>query len=142
MMRRTAKTIILVAGTFFVAGCAESDMQIAARRQQNLIPVQDAGFQTTRDAKTPKILPETYFAAAQLFEAQGLLGKAIVQYRKAVLVNRNYAEAFHNLGILLGKVGKHDDAMAALQRATKLRPDDSCSTVLTASQRSVKTTRR
>ncbi len=123
-MLRNAKATALTLAGLFVAGCAQSDYVTSRDGRARWQRVEEKAIANAREAVPPKILPETYFAAAQLFEAQGPLGKAIVQYRKAVLVNRNYADAYHNLGILLGKVGRHDEAMAALQRATELRPDD------------------
>lgn len=121
-MRRTARTIILAAGTLFVAGCAESDMRIAARWQHNQIAARDAVFKTTRDARMPKILPETYFAAAQLFESRGQVKNAIQQYRKAVAVNHSYVEAYHRLGLLLSMTRHREEAIAAFQRGVKLKP--------------------
>ncbi|UCE59946.1 MAG: tetratricopeptide repeat protein [Phycisphaerales bacterium] len=123
MLRNGKATALTVAG-LFMAGCAQSDYVTSRNDRARWHRVEDKAIANAREAVSPKILPETYYAAAQLFEAQGLLGKAIVQYRKAVLVNRDYADAYHHLGILLGKVGKHDEATAALERAAELRPDD------------------
>ena len=76
-----------------------------------------------RTVAEPKILPETFYAAGQLFEAQGLLTKAAVQYRKAAAVNHSFAAAYDRLGVTLGRLGKHPSALEALQTAVKLGPD-------------------
>lgn len=76
-----------------------------------------------RTVAEPKILPETFYAAGQLFEAQGLLTKAAVQYRKAAAVNHTFAAAYDRLGVTLGRLGKHPQALEALQTAVKLGPE-------------------
>jgi len=76
-----------------------------------------------RSVAEPKILPETFYAAGQLFEAQGLLTKAAIQYRKAAAVNHTFAIAYERLGVTLGRLGKHPQAVEALQTAVKLNPE-------------------
>lgn len=76
-----------------------------------------------RTVTQPKILPETFYAAGQLFEAQGLLTKAAIQYRKAAAVNHTFAAAYDRLGVTLGRLGKHPQALEALQTAVKLAPE-------------------
>ncbi len=71
----------------------------------------------------PKILPQTHFAAGLMFEKQGMIGKAIEQYRKAVAVNHEFAAAYHRLGRSLSLAGKHDEAVASMVRAMELRPN-------------------
>ncbi len=76
------------------------------------------------EAKAPVILAETHFAAARLFESQGLVAKAITQYQKAVAVNHSYVEAYHRLGLLLSLTGQRDEATDMFHRAVQLKPDD------------------
>ena len=76
-----------------------------------------------RTLAEPKILPETFYAAGQLFEAQGLLNKAAIQYRKAAAVNHSFAAAYDRLGVTLGRLGKHSPAVEALQTAVELNPE-------------------
>lgn len=76
-----------------------------------------------RTVAEPIILPETFYAAGQLFEAQGLLNKAAIQYRKAAAVNHTYAAAYDRLGVMLGRLGRHPQAVEALQTAVNLNPE-------------------
>lgn len=71
------------------------------------------------------IYPRTHLAAGQLFEEQGMLTKAVVQYQKAIAVNHKYVAAYNRLGVALGKLGRHDEAEVALRKAVALRPDSS-----------------
>lgn len=117
----------------FVAGCASSDRERSQPWGRNLRAVDggnrgrqrvvDAAIANAKDAETPKILPETHFAAGRLFETQGQFEKAVHQYRKAVAVNHHFTEAYHRLGLTLSRTGKHDEAAQALRRAVELQPD-------------------
>ncbi|MHC4698155.1 MAG: tetratricopeptide repeat protein [Planctomycetota bacterium] len=123
-MLRNGKAATLTLAALFTAGCAQSDYVVSRDGQKRWQQVDEATIADAPQAAAPNILPETYFAAGQLFEAQGLLGKAIMQYRRAVAVNHHHVGAFHRLGVLLGAVGRHGEAAEALQRAVELRPND------------------
>lgn len=73
---------------------------------------------------TPKIMPETFVAAARLHEQRGMIDKAIVQYRKAIGADPEFTAAHHRLGVLLSGTGRHDEAAESLQRAVTLDPDN------------------
>ena len=51
------------------------------------------------------------------------LPEAEVSFRKAIELNPNYLEAINNIGIVLQKQGKLEDAIKAYQRALKIKPD-------------------
>lgn len=120
-MIRGSKAIALSALTVVAAGCAKPDY-IAGRAQY-------PRFKQTRTVKStpskqespPSILPQTHFAAGNLLEQQGQISRAIVQYRKAVAVNHNFAEGYHRLGRALGLTGKRREAITALSRAAELK---------------------
>lgn len=124
IMLRNVKATTLTLAVLFAAGCAKSDYVVSRNGQTQWERVDKAAMANAPQAVPPKILPETFFAAGRLFEAQGLLGKAITQYRKAVAVNHEYGDAFHRLGVVLGAIGKHAEATEALGRAAELRPND------------------
>jgi tetratricopeptide (TPR) repeat protein len=84
--------------------------------------VSDAAIANAPQVEPPSILPETHYAAARLFESQRLIGKAIVQYRKAVAVNHHYVDAYHRLGLLLSVSGRREEAVRAFRRAVELKP--------------------
>ncbi|MBI4716478.1 MAG: tetratricopeptide repeat protein [Planctomycetes bacterium] len=123
-MQHKAKALGLSLAAVFVAGCASSDNRTSPRQKPAWKPVGRASADRAVDAPPPNILPETHFAAAQFLEQQGQNERAIVQYRKAVALNHNYAEAYHRLGVLLSVTGEHDEATHALRRAVTLRPDN------------------
>lgn len=122
-MLRNRKAISLTVVTLLAAGCARSDFSVSRHDRGTWLPVTNARIAKASEAKPPKVLPETHFAAARLFESQGLFGKAIAQYRKAVAVNHSYVEAYHRLGLLLSITGRHEEALAVLRRAVKLEPN-------------------
>jgi len=119
---RNFKATVLTLVTMGAAGCAKSDFagRDRAYRQRSM----DRVAERTPEVVPPKILPETFFAAGRLFEHQGQVGLAIVQYRKAVAVNHNYTDAYHRLGLMLSLAGQRDEAVEALSKAVRLRPDD------------------
>ncbi len=123
-MARGTKTTFLTLATICTAGCTSSDFVLQPQRQKIWQPVEEAKIHNAREEVPPKILPETYFAAGSLLEAQGLLGSAIEQYQKATAVNHEYVAAYHRLGLLFSAVGRHDEATKALRRAVVLLPDN------------------
>lgn len=121
------KLLILTWIGFCVAGCAKPEYPLARQGRPGQVfgpPVQDARVVNAPSAKVPKILPETHFAAGRLFEHQGNLSKAIVQYRKAIAVNHRYVAAHHRLGLVLSRVQYHVEAVASLERAVELAPNN------------------
>ena len=49
--------------------------------------------------------------------------EAIRNFRKAISLNRDYAEAYNMLGYCLRKLGKVDEAFSNYEKALKLKPD-------------------
>lgn len=101
-----------------------NETSVASQKQANWLKVDSAGLASAKELPPPKILPETYFAAGQLLEAQGQFTDAVGQYQRAVLLNHEYVAAYHRLGLLLGRLNRHRDATVALARAAELRPDE------------------
>jgi tetratricopeptide (TPR) repeat protein len=58
-----------------------------------------------------------------VFEQQGAMDKAIEQYRKAILLNHNYAAAYQRLGLVQSITDRHDEALEAFTKAVELKPD-------------------
>ena len=50
-------------------------------------------------------------------------GEALEQYRQTVACDAQHAEAHARAGAILLRMGKEDDALAALERAVKLKPE-------------------
>ena len=49
--------------------------------------------------------------------------EAIAEYRRAIAIKPDFAEAHINLGIALKTQGKHDEAIAEYRRAVAIKPD-------------------
>jgi tetratricopeptide (TPR) repeat protein len=121
MMLAKSKPILLMLCAMFVAGCGGSKYRTSRQGdRQHRKPVEQ---RDVPEMEMPKILPQTYYAAAQLFESQGQIEKAITQYRKAVAVNHHYVAAYNRLGILLGRTGEHEEAIRMFARAIQLKPE-------------------
>ena len=123
MLRKT-KASMLTLATILAAGCASSDLGSKARKNARWALLDEPKNRNVEDVPEPKILPQTYFAAARLLEEEGDFGAAIVQFRKAIAVNHNFVGAYHRLGVLLSSMGLHDEAIQSLSRATMLAPDN------------------
>lgn len=100
------------------------ETSVASQKQANWLKVDPTGLASAKEPPPPRILPETYFAAGQLLEAQGQFAEAVSRYQRAVLLNHDYLAAHHRLGLLLGRMNRHREAVTALARAAELRPDE------------------
>ena len=56
--------------------------------------------------------------------AQGRFDEAIKNYRQAIQLNPNYAEALNNLGIALADKGRFGEAIEAFSKAIQINPND------------------
>jgi len=121
-----ARTLIIgtILGGLLVGGCVEREQSVVqSQKERNWLSADSSAISRAEPVEEPRILPQTHFAAARLFEQQGQVEKAIIQYRKAVAVNHDYTDAYDRLGVLLGHLGRHADAEKALRRAVELEPD-------------------
>lgn len=132
-MPRSLLGIALTLVTLYATGCASSDGRTSMRAARSGYPTpgreawppaSDAKLANAKDLEMPGILPETHFAAARLFESQGLLARAIHQYRRTIAVQHHHTGAYHRLGLLLSLTGQREEALKAFARAVELKPDD------------------
>jgi tetratricopeptide (TPR) repeat protein len=119
MLRRTYP-IALISIAAWMTGCASTNQNANARTAQG--GPQNPFVDDAKEMETPAILPQTHFAAGHLFEQQGLVDKAIEQYRKAIAVGHEYIPAYHRLAMLLSKTQCHKEAVEVLTRATIIKP--------------------
>lgn len=106
-----------------LAGCAPKEYAAYNPKQSNWLRADAEAANLATVVHNPDIQPRTHFAAGQLFEQQGELRKAIIQYRKAIAAEHDYVPAYSRLGVLLGRLGRHSEAEQALTKAVELRPD-------------------
>lgn len=123
-MLHNAKATVLTIAILCAAGCAKSDYRVGHQFGKKWMPIDDRRIAKVSEAVSPKILPATYFAAAQLFEHQGSVERAITQYKRTIGAKHDHVEARHRLGRLLGKIGQHLKAVAMLQSAVELAPEN------------------
>lgn len=117
----------IAVATLAVSGCAshngESSTAFARHPQLKSSKTAYGSSRKQEQApESPRILPETYYAAGRVFEQQGAPDKAIEQYRKAIAVNHEYTAAYARLGLMLSLTGQHEDAADAFTRAVELKP--------------------
>jgi len=68
-------------------------------------------------------LAEIHYTLGNLHSDEENLDKAIVEYKKALELNPDFARAENDLGFVLYKKGDYKDALVHYQRAISLRPD-------------------
>ncbi len=64
-----------------------------------------------------------YFDQGKQLQEMEKYQEAAKKYERAVKIDRNYAEAWSNLGYTLRKQGKFDEAVKAYKKAIKLDPN-------------------
>ncbi len=101
-MLRNAKANTLLVAALLLTGCAHSD------RRTSQSQMRYGGMNNRGSTPAPNILPETYFAAGQLFEAQGLLDG----YHEAVTEGENYDTIIKRVDLKIGL----NNALFAIQR--------------------------
>ncbi len=75
-------------------------------------------------APTPKCSADIHYNLANALGALGQNEEAIAEYRKAIKLNPDFAEAHGNLGTALANSGRLDEAVAQFLKALKLKPDN------------------
>lgn len=122
-MRVQQKLTILAVVTLTAAGCTQQNNSLIQKPNLKNQYSQRV-IHGLHEVAPPKILPETHYSAARLFESRGDLTQAIMQYRKAVAVNHKFFAAYHRLGVLKSIRGEREEALVFLRRAMELRPED------------------
>jgi tetratricopeptide (TPR) repeat protein len=85
---------------------------------QDTITLFDHAISITADS------PSAQFALGVGLERQGEIGKAMVRYRVATAIDRNYGKAYYNMGQVLRKAGKWQEAADAYLAAARSMPGD------------------
>ncbi|MBA7497165.1 Photosystem I assembly protein Ycf3 [subsurface metagenome] len=82
-------------------------------------------LELVEDALEQRIKPET---ALHIFKGvdyglKGMYDEAIAEYKRAIEINPNYAEAHGNLGVAYAAKGMYDEAIAEYKRAIGINPN-------------------
>jgi len=104
-----------------VTGCSETK-PFASQFESNWKDADPKALSEAEPEPSAKIMPKTHFAAGKMFEAQGALGRAIVQYQKTLEMDPEHLGALNRLGMVYARIGKPAEAEATLKRAVRLAP--------------------
>lgn len=83
-----------------------------------------AANQAIQDALAQKESAITYFYQGIVFAEQKDWSSAETSFRKAIDLNPNFAEAYSNLGAILGTQGKTAEAISVHQKGISINPND------------------
>lgn len=75
-------------------------------------------------AKDPPFTATTHFAAGQLAESQGNLGRAIEQYNKALAIDAMHVQTLYRLGVIYSQTKQHQPAVATWKQYIKATRGD------------------
>ena len=78
---------------------------------------------TARPSKSSPTTPRPTTTSATPSTTSGQLDEAIAEYRKALQIQPDYAEAHNNLGIALYDKRQLDEAIAEYRKALQIQPD-------------------
>jgi tetratricopeptide (TPR) repeat protein len=73
-------------------------------------------------AKYSPSSPNNHNNLGDVYARQGDLPKAAEEFKIAIQLKPNYADAYHNLGITYQRMGQFDKAIASYQEAIRLSP--------------------
>jgi len=68
--------------------------------------------------------PIAHYDLGNALAGRGRVEEAIAQYRKALEINPDLADAHHNLGLALAGRGQVEEAIAQYRKALEINPDD------------------
>ena len=71
----------------------------------------------------PKSVPTAYLNLGSAHIIKGRLDEAIAAYKKALVINPNFADAHTNLGIAYGRKGRLDEAIHEYKKALAINPN-------------------
>jgi tetratricopeptide (TPR) repeat protein len=74
--------------------------------------------------RDPNVVKQKYVQSGQLYFDKGEYGRASIQFRKALQIDHQYAEAYYRLGLTDIKLQLWPDAFRALDQATALDPNN------------------
>ncbi|MCK4735691.1 MAG: tetratricopeptide repeat protein [Methanophagales archaeon] len=83
----------------------------------------EMSIRTLEEVDNKKELAENKFLLALMHKYIGRTEEAEKEYREAIRINPNYAEAHNNLGILLGELKRFEEAEKEYREAIRINPN-------------------
>ncbi|MFN3691483.1 MAG: tetratricopeptide repeat protein [Fervidobacterium sp.] len=65
-------------------------------------------------------IPEVYNNLGNIFRREGMIGKSIQMYRKAIELDSNFSLAYFNLGCALMEIERYSEAIMLFEKAKRL----------------------
>jgi Tfp pilus assembly protein PilF len=106
-----------------LVGCSSREETITSQRQSNWREAPPDAIATAEPEPDQPISAKTYFAAGQLFEKQGALQRAILQYRKVLELEPQHVGALNQLGMCFARLGRYEEAERYLHQAIQNEPN-------------------
>ena len=123
MKRHVISLTLLGALVCWPMGCTTNEQTVTSQKDSNWADAASSAISAAEPESVRNILPSTHFAAGQLFENQGAMNKAVVQYQRAVDLDPDHVPSLNRMGVLLARLNQHAAAERALLRAVEIRPD-------------------
>ena len=115
-MKKPPQSTKILLAALVLGGCSSSPpMPDKAWKVAPVEAVQHGGAQTAAG----------HFALGRYREGRGAISDAVAAYRRAVDADPGHVGAWSALGAALARVGHHDEALQALERAASLVPSAS-----------------
>jgi tetratricopeptide (TPR) repeat protein len=89
---------------------------VAIKRRDRALAVEELIAALEADARCPAAIT----TIGNLLLEDGDIDEAVVHYEYAMLVDDQYAPAYHNLGVAFHRSGRRGDAVRMLRKATRL----------------------
>lgn len=115
------RRVVLIALALVPVGACQSrqdqgPIQKLSEAEAQALNAQYSRFETSED---PPFTAETHFAAGQLAESQGLVAKAIEQYRQALKIDPRHQKSLYRLGILYTQTRQYPQALEVWRQYVK-----------------------
>ncbi len=68
--------------------------------------------------------PFVWLLAGYCYGELGHYQEAMEEFKQAIRIKPDYAEAHYNLGVTYGELGRHQEAIEAFKQAIRIKPDD------------------
>lgn len=114
--------VLIVALSLSAVGLTSCTQETTDVSSVNWSSIDANKARNAKPAPTPRILPQTFFAAGRMLEKQGNTAGAIAQFERAIAADPRYAAAYNRLGIIYQRLHRFTDAEQALTNGINAAP--------------------